>query len=358
MARIILHVGLSKTGTTALQHFLFANRTALSEHGITYCHVVRGPNHAQLAVAVADRSTRISEGLGVTNRTDRERLRRRLARRFAGAVRPDSTWIASSEHLDALLRTKKELAALVHFLGDFFDEVSVVAVLRRADYWLPSSYMQSIRSGGSHDLDAAFVWSRRRSLDHHALVKRWQAAVGPGKVQVLPFLESDKHDQRALPARLLQAIGVAHTCTPWTMPSALLNESLDAHTTELLRQINPQLHLSALRITRARRRVQERLSPTQPGLPVALTPEAESALLEWGWLNTGIEASPAATGSDWPSWAQQAAAPVRQRPHVDEREVERALADLRRARLVQERDGWRASAVAELRRQLLRMARR
>lgn len=56
MRRLIVHIGLSKTGSTSLQHFLFDNRAALQRQGIRY-PVSDAPNpnraHNYLATSIA-----------------------------------------------------------------------------------------------------------------------------------------------------------------------------------------------------------------------------------------------------------------------------------------------------------------
>src|SRR5438128_10443001 len=50
--RLILHIGTHKTGSTALQHFLSANRKELSEYGIYYASPVREFNLNSIANAI------------------------------------------------------------------------------------------------------------------------------------------------------------------------------------------------------------------------------------------------------------------------------------------------------------------
>ena len=364
MTRLLLHVGMSKTGSTAVQELLAANRAQLRRCGVTYADVLRGPNHWQLAVAFADRITGLSRAVGVESEADRERLRRRMARRLGRAVRPGSTWVASSEHLSSLLSSRRELEAIAAFLARFFDQVTVLAVLRRADYWLPSSYVEAVKGGSTRPLNVAFVRSRTRFLDHAGFVERWEAAFGTGSVQVLPFLESDKRDGVALPARVLAALGVGDGLTlpaGWALPGGLPNESISAEATELLRLLNPRLPQSALRPTTTRRRVVSFLARQFPGPPTVLTPAAAQALAANGWVDTGIGTSPSAAGAPaaWAAWSAQPAAPVRTLPRLGEDEAAAAYAALQRAGVVpahRPAPRWERPAVA-LRRWALRVAR-
>src|SRR5437762_8200031 len=103
-----------------------------------------------------------------------------------------------------MVRRPAGLAALADFLHQFFDDVDVLFVLRRGDYWLPSSYAEYVTSGGSRPLDAAFVRRREPMLRVRRLLRRWERAFGPGSVKAVPFLEADKANPVALPARILR----------------------------------------------------------------------------------------------------------------------------------------------------------
>ncbi len=60
MARYVIHIGYGKTGTTALQTFLAANRASLRKHGIVYPEFRRDgvalgiDNHNALGFALDD----------------------------------------------------------------------------------------------------------------------------------------------------------------------------------------------------------------------------------------------------------------------------------------------------------------
>ena len=53
--RIVLHIGLERTGTSALQRFLSRNRAALRLMGVRYPRPVQGPTekHHDLVEAIA-----------------------------------------------------------------------------------------------------------------------------------------------------------------------------------------------------------------------------------------------------------------------------------------------------------------
>lgn len=326
MTQLLLHVGTSKAGSTALQDFLALNTPRLRDHGLTCCPALRGPNHTELAVAFRRRPTRISRELGVGTERQRLRLLGRIDRRLRRAAGGDTTWIASTEHLSSLLVRREEIEDLAGLLGRHFDRVRILLVLRRGDHWLPSAYVESVRAGNTRPLDADYVHSRRRTLDHAALVRRWRRCFD--EVHAVPFLESDKRDPLALPVRVLQAAGIPEDAhRPWRVPR-LGNESVSESATEVLRLVNPALRTSPWRPTRSRRHAVAAVARAWPGPPTALTPEAATALDTAGWRDTGVASSPHAVGPGWDAWAAQPPAPIRPQRELGPQDVATAVRTL------------------------------
>lgn len=334
MATLLLHVGTSKAGSTAIQDGLAGNRAALAAHGVAYYPALPGPNHTELAAAFGTRPSRVAAALGVSSGDDRARLQRALRRGLARSLRPGQTWLASSEHLASMLTRADDLDALRAFLAEFFDDVRVVVVLRRGDYWLPSAYVEYVKAGGTEPLDAAFVHRRRRTLDQQALLERWAQAFGTRAVRAVPYLESDKRDWQALPARLLAAMDLSEAADGWVRPARLRNESIGGYATEVLRMANPALRTSGLRPTTSRHRAIATVARLWPGPATALTPEAAAALDAAGWRDTGVAASPYAVGEGWDAWAAQPPADTTPAPRLDAVEQAAVRATLRERRLV------------------------
>jgi hypothetical protein len=335
MARLFLHVGTSKAGSTAFQELMVRNRRQLSAHGLDYGTGLRGPNHLDLALAFCTPSTRMARTFGVQGDADRRRLRQAMGRGFRKACESDGSWVVSSEHLSTLLKRPADIVALADYLSGYFSRISVLFVLRRVGYWLPSAYIESVRGGSVRLLDAGYAHQRRRLLHQRELVQRWQHAFRTDRVAALPFLEADKSNAHALPYRLLQAMGISSPEeVAWSTPPAVRNESMSAYATEVLRTVNPMIKTSALRSTKSRTRVISYVTATWPGAGIALTPEAAEALKESEADDIDLAQEAFAVGADWSDWASQPPAPTRPQLTLTEGQREDAMRRLSQARMI------------------------
>ena len=336
MSRLVLHAGMAKTGTTAVQSFVWANREQLTANGLTYCTGFRRRNHAELAVAFSSTVTPLTKAEGVGAGDERLDLRRRLPAMLGD---PDAApaYLASSEHLSTLVRQQSDIDDLAELLRSLYDEVTVVVVVRRADYWTPSAYVEAVKAGDRRPFNADFIARRWFVLDHQAMFSRWGEAFGAENVHAVTFLESDKADARRLPARVLTAAGLpTEVMNDWPLPPRVANLSLSAYATELLRRVNND-HQGAdapMSVISRRGRVVSTRREHWPGPGPVLTPEAAAELTDRGWLRTGIEQTTYAAGDGWAEWAGQPDAPTAPLVDVADEDVERLTALLRRQDLL------------------------
>ncbi|MBF9035277.1 hypothetical protein HKCCE2091_13610 [Rhodobacterales bacterium HKCCE2091] len=171
MTPITIHIGMNKTGTSALQAALHRNRRALLKAGFHYPDTGLGS---------------LSEGAGLHYRFSESFLRdAATARTITAALlreideRNADHAFVSSEFLVEL----KDLTALAEaFAGR---DVRVLVYLRRHDHWLPSLFAQAVKTrpqppwGPSIEDFIDFV--RTRSTHYYrfgALLERWSEAFG------------------------------------------------------------------------------------------------------------------------------------------------------------------------------------
>jgi hypothetical protein len=134
--RIVVHIGLHKTGSTAIQAALSANRLALARRGILYPRLGPVDRHHYLArawVRVGKVYALPGGPLGAWAR---------LARQFAGCGR---TVVLSSEAFAQLAGPRPVDPRGLREKLEAFDEVRITCVLRGQVGWAQSVWLQSAR---------------------------------------------------------------------------------------------------------------------------------------------------------------------------------------------------------------------
>ncbi|MFC8798182.1 hypothetical protein ACFT2C_10665 [Promicromonospora sp. NPDC057138] len=193
----LLHIGLPKTGSTALQHAASRLKKKLRAEGVIYPG--NGENHhkgtswlAGLKIGyLSDPTPQEQWWLNLKRELDRHESRRGLV----------SFEMICTTDIDGAHRT-------VDALGDGGRvPVHVTLVLRNFGTFVPSYWQESLKRGNTESLDAYLrrvlkdpaaveasgAFHRR---DGHSLIERWSAAVGPENITVI-VLEKEQ------PARLL-----------------------------------------------------------------------------------------------------------------------------------------------------------
>jgi hypothetical protein len=227
----VLHIGPSKTGTTALQGACWHARAALEQQGLLYAG---GARHAQRPSHAVVRRGIVT---GNESRVPSIRWWKALVREMRG-TRLDRAFYSSETLAHADEQTIRRI------LDDLGPSLHVLVTLRSLDAILPSLWQQGIQAGGVRPLDEylermlgrrgpipdASLWFRH---DHGALVGRWASIVGADLVTVLVV----DPDDRDFLFRASEAIlGLASdTLRP---VDTLANRSLTAGETEVIRRMN------------------------------------------------------------------------------------------------------------------------
>lgn len=239
-ARVVLHVGLMKSGTTHLQHTLFERREALADHGVQ----VLGRSFRHQFNAVLDT---LHEGPG--------------APQWRGlvdeAMAHDGTSVISSEFL-APARPEAVAEVVGSFPGR---DVEVVMTVRDLNRNLPAMWQETVQNGrtwtwaeylaGAHARrpggddgvvapdSLAFDAGRRFWRQQNAVrsARRWAAGVGADRVSVVT-VPTPGAPRSLLWQRFSQVIGA-----PAELPGATRggNESVGLASTLVLRRLNEVL---------------------------------------------------------------------------------------------------------------------
>ncbi len=233
---VLLHVGLHKTGTTALQVALAEARGPLEENGVRYPG--KGLYHHKAILAGADRPYGWrGNGARITPKKHWKRLLKEVD--YPGRV------IISSEFLDDV---KPEVGArIVEDLGGT-QKVSVVVTLRAIGSILPSAWQQQVKSGMTIRYEqwlekvlsdeassrSDHFWWRHDQVQQ---VKRWADIVGADRTYAVVLAEGDRNAIFNAFEGLLgldEGMLAAHQ-------GLLANRSMTAAEAEFVRRLNKEL---------------------------------------------------------------------------------------------------------------------
>jgi len=233
--QVLLHIGVHKTGTTAIQAALADAREDLEAHNVRYPGKLQAHHRAALAV--------LGRPWGWNNRggavLDREHFTRLVTRTHEA---PGRVVISSEFFCEAPEETAQQV---VQELGD----VHVVVTLRNLGKLLPSSWQQYLKYGlttaypawledvfahpGSSSMSPTF-WKRH---DHGAVIERWAAAAGADNVTVLILEDVDRS---AMFESFAQLLGVPSDILTSRM-NLTSNRSMTAAEAELLVRLNERV---------------------------------------------------------------------------------------------------------------------
>jgi 2-polyprenyl-3-methyl-5-hydroxy-6-metoxy-1,4-benzoquinol methylase len=261
--RVYLHIGLPKTGSTALQWTFDVNRELLKQNGIFYPNASPPPH----------------EGIA------HQGLVRGLDEPDAGAREWEPTlWeldhadqdvaVISSEQFSVL--RDDQIAVVRSYLADH--DVTVVVYLRRQDEFLHGLYCTPVLFYGE---TREFEQWRRESdvdtlLDYFALLARWERVFGREAMMVRPYERSQ-----------LTGGGIVSdfaTCTGINLPSNLrqltrltTNRSYPRSAINLIRSLQQEQEL--VRCVPEARQLMEIIYQDQPGEADVLSPEDRQSIL-------------------------------------------------------------------------------
>ncbi|MGB1214163.1 MAG: hypothetical protein ACPG4X_12415 [Pikeienuella sp.] len=232
--RLILHIGMHKTGSSAIQRFLSRNRWVLGKLGIAYPHSLgptgqRQPKHNAIFAAISHQA---DKGRPHPDLGPAATLIEATAAEIERAA--PRTAILSAEGFSG---ERPIFARALRPLANRFD-VRVVVFLRRRDLWVESFYKQMVQS---HDVaetrpfhDFLQADSTRRHMDYLTILNWWAEAFGQDAIIVTPFEASAGE-----PVHLfLAAAGLSPRLAYLPFSRGAVNVSCSAETTEILRLAN------------------------------------------------------------------------------------------------------------------------
>ena len=234
---VLLHIGVHKTGTTALQAALADARADLAEHGVRYPG--QAPAHHSAALAA------IGKPWGWRGRGAKVRDITHFETLVAEARQWPGRTIVSSEHF-----CEADDAAAARIVDAFGRErLHVVVTVRSLARLLPSSWQQYLKYGLTWNYEdwlrnilddsveakvSPSFWKRN---DFGALARRWSGLVGADRVT---FLVLEDVGTAAIFTAFAQLLGLPDSVFADRM-QLTGNRSMTAQESELLRRVNEDL---------------------------------------------------------------------------------------------------------------------
>lgn len=236
MTDLYIHIGAPKTGTTAIQHHLLANREILArKFGVLYPRGgLLGAGHHIIGAAVfPERSYRLK---GVSRE---EALQRSIDDvRMEIEESEPNTVILSTEYLWGELSSDNILKLLNPFRNC---RIRIIAYLRRQDLLAQSLYVQAVKGGLSEPFP---VWLERvtgggkAGFDFHKVLSAWTTAGIPAEVVVRIYEKSQLKTD--ICSDFLATVSQQEISLP-PARSQVVNPGPDRATVELLRLVSGKL---------------------------------------------------------------------------------------------------------------------
>ena len=214
---LFLHIGTTKTGSTAIQNTLSLRRRELQQAGIYLQNRPAKASHSLLPASVlnslasAPRRGHPMWG-GVTPETRIERFRRDFRDEMNDLPNWASRCIISSEHLSNWLQQDNEVERLAELLRPFFARITVIVYLRRQDQHVSSGYNEILKSGIVPSPELAQSPENIRGLDYQNLLARYETAFGRARIVPRIFARESLLNNNVVDD-FLQAIGIELSAT-------------------------------------------------------------------------------------------------------------------------------------------------
>lgn len=331
-------MGMPKTGTTAFQKSLNANRDLLARLGVGLLardpgvRGVKGSLHHRFAMAYRERISYRSKALGVGSASDRAAAREQSLDAIGSLLAEYPQVLISSEHLAIL--SPHELARLAEDVRGLTDDVQVICWVRRQDYLVNSFLSQRIKASRWATPTVDFARRPDNAPNISAFIKSLIDVFGSDAVDFRPYLERYKREPDAILSAVMSKLSIdiadAETRNQFIDPPPGVNQSLSMQAAAILDVLTPHIPRHdefgkanpAVRLELIRYLLAE-----FPGPSVTVDPEAMHYVVETVLpTNEGLRgAHPAAL---WQEWFEQPIAPSGTLPSADPKTIASVMATL------------------------------
>lgn len=297
--RLVIHIGIEKTGTTSLQHYLYLNEARLASHGIGLLQSVGSPNNRLLAhyasfhdrerLPASWRGEEIPAGMAWY-----DVMRQRVRAEIEAFPESIQTVVVSSEHLHSRLRSVEDVQNVAELFDGLFETVDIIVYLRRQDRLAVSLYSTALRGGWTYtNIFPKVTSGRSYYYNFQHLIERWSSVFGEDHMTVRLF-ERSQFVNGSLYADFLSACGWLELVGQLENPPAR-NEALSAVGATALLALNravDQFMGEGERVVgrRVRNAMAEALTQRYPaGKPTVTKAQAQTFLADFMSSNAEVE---------------------------------------------------------------------
>lgn len=202
MRVLYLHIGFHKTGTTAIQNYLWKYRNRLKARGICYPAVaLSGTTHAKLANVLKGDAFRSALGkmralpephefdpYGIESDENAKSLYSELSK-VIKRNKCHTTVISSECFLEWI-----EPAAVAQQFLSLGLEVKVVVYLRRQDLWIESVFNQVVKDRFLHYSGEFDALPQQQQMDYKSVLDEWALLFGRDNIVVRVYETSQLHN--------------------------------------------------------------------------------------------------------------------------------------------------------------------
>lgn len=235
--KAVLHIGSGKAGSSSIQKYMLDNINFYNDNGYFF----EITSIYWYAANVDNLQWHKERFLGFSDAKNVERYRKEFEETFVNNVKSSNagTYIYSHEAL-FLLNEVEELRRLKHLLSTQFDEIRIIAYIRRQDAFMVSGYIQSLKESTRIRTDFKFPASTEISpsfLDYYDYLSMWREVFGDENVIIRPFERRQLYEGDVV-ADFVKTLKLPKNFAT-EFPNS--NTSIDSHAVQFLRLCNKYL---------------------------------------------------------------------------------------------------------------------